>query len=138
MQTIKGLFMHPITVCILFCSLVISGESNGGFYIFILLLGLPHGVLHSLLGMTGILLLISSFYPKRLNLVATLRLISSICFVSSLVRFFTQPGGSYDYPTFHQFVPLTILIVFVVSLISFVFKQLKLLGLNKSRSLSAL
>ncbi len=137
MKTIKNILLHPVTVCILFCSLIISGESNGNFYIFILLLGLPYGAVHSLLGIGGVVILIGSLYPKQLTLVATLRLISSVCFASSLVRFFTQPGGSYNYPTFHQFVPLAILIVFSLSLLLFVLNQLLLLGIRKNQFLSA-
>ncbi len=137
MKRIKNLLLHPVTVCILFCSLIISGESNGGFYIFILLLGLPHGALHSLLGIGGIILLIASLYPKRLMFVATLRLISSVCFALSLIRFFTQPGGSYNYPTFHQFVPLAVMIVFSFSLLLFILNQLQLLGIRKNQFLSA-
>ena len=138
MQTIKRFLVHPVTICFLFCSLIISGESYGGFYIFILLLGLPYGALHSMLGITGILILIASYYPKRLAFVATLRLISSICLILSLIRFFTQPGGSYNYPTFHQLVPLIVLIIFSSSLLFFVLDQLQLLGVRKKQFLSAL
>ena len=137
MRNIKRFLVHPITLCVLFCSLIISGESNGGLYIFILLMGLPFGALHSLIGITGIVILILSFYPKRTTLVAAFRLISCICFVASLVRFFVQPGGNYNYPTFHQFVPLAILITFSLSLLLFVLNQMQLLGIRMNQFLSA-
>ena len=137
MQTIQRIVIHPVTICLLFCSLIISGESNGAFYIFILLMGLPHAALHSLLGVAGIIALMTSLYVKRSSIVASLQLGGSVCFILSLFRFFIQPGGSYNYPTFHQFVPLIVLIVFSLSLLLFILKQLQLLDLKKDHSVSA-
>ncbi len=137
MQTINRFLIHPVTICLLFCCLIISGESTGGFYILYLLIGLPHGVLHSLLGTAGVVVLILSLYFKKSSVVASLGLVASGCFLLSLIRFFTQRGASYNYATFRQFVPLAILIVFLLCLLLFIFKQLELLKLRKSRSVSA-
>ncbi|TKK64718.1 hypothetical protein FC093_21970 [Ilyomonas limi] len=138
MQKVKRFLVHPVTICILFCGLIISGQSNGAFYIFILLLGLSHGVLHSLLGIGGIMLIIASLYLKRSSIVALIRLAASVCFILSLLCFFMQPGGDYNYPTFRQFVPLVVLIIFLLALLLFILKQFQSLRLKKDQSVSAI
>lgn len=138
MQTVKHFLVHPVTVCFLFCSLVISGESYGGFYIFILLIGLQSVALHSILGIAGVIIIMISLSMKYSIGAAAVRLVASVCFIASLVRFFMQPGGSYNYPTFHQFVPLTLLLIFSLSLLLFIIKQLQLLNFKKDRSVSAM
>jgi len=102
-----------------------------------LMMGLPHGVLHALLGTGGIILMIASLYLKQSSVVAIIRLAASVCFILSLIRFFIQPGGSYNYPTFQQFVPLSLLIIFSLSLLLFILKQLQTLGVKKDKSVSA-
>lgn len=133
MKAITRVLFHPITICFLFCFLLISGELNAAFYIFILLLGLPHGVLHSLLGIIGIILMMSSLFIQRKQQVYSLRIFGAVCFLLSLIRFFTQPGGSYNYPTFHQSVPLIILSVFLVLLmLSIISYSRRLMNLRHS------
>jgi len=137
MRKIERFLAHPITICTLFCGLIISGQSNGAFYLFILLMGLSHGVLHSLLGIGGIILIIVSGYLKGSFIVALLRLAASVCFIVSLLCFFMQTGGDYNYPTFRQFVPLGVLIIFSLSLLLFILKQLQSLHFKKDQSASA-
>ncbi len=131
MKVFKSILFHPVTVCILFCFLLISGESNGTFYFWILLIGLPHGVLHSILGIVGIILLLASLFLTAPRISYWLRIAGILCFVLSLLRFFTQPGGSYNAPTFHQTVPLAILFLFISVLLLFLIHCLR--QLNKLR-----
>lgn len=138
MQTVLRFLSHPITLCVLFCSLIISGESYGGVYSLILLAGLIVGALHSILGIAGVIMIIGSLYIKHSVRAALVRLAASVCLILSLIRFFTQPGGSYNYSTFHQFVPLTLFVVLSLSLLLFIFKQVQLLGFKKDRSVSAM
>lgn len=48
MKMIK-LFTHPVVIIIAFLLILINGEHLGGFYLLYILLGLPHGAVHSLL-----------------------------------------------------------------------------------------
>ena len=49
---------HPVTLIVSFLFILISGEHWGGFYILYLLLALPHGGLHALFGVMGIVMLV--------------------------------------------------------------------------------
>ncbi len=137
MQLIKRVIIHPAVVCILFCFIIISGESTGYFYLTLLMLGLSHGLLHSVLGIGGLLLLAFLGIKKNSVLIIILRLLGSASLLLSLVRFFTQPGGSYNYNTFHEVVPLVSLIVFCIVLLSFIFNQFHLFFRNRE-SISSL
>jgi hypothetical protein len=111
---------HPLVIILLFCGIIISGEETGGFYIFYILLGLPHLVLHSVLGILGIISLLFTHYNKKIKL-SFLRVLGACCMISSLLYFFLQPNGSYNYDTFHQILPLSILIVFGILIAVFIF-----------------
>lgn len=126
---------HYITVAILFCLIIISGQSTGFFYLTLLMLGLTHVLLHSVLGIVGLVLVFLSGGKKTSLVKAYIGLLGAFCMVLSLVRFFTQPGGGYNYPTFHQFVPLLTLTLFFVSLIFFVFRRLRSLIIKRSQSI---
>ncbi len=125
MQLIRRILFHPATVCVLFCFIIISGESTGYFYLILLMLGLSHGLLHSILGIAGIIFLLMTINRRETTLVSVLNLLGSICFILSLFRFFTQPGASYNYPTFHQSVPLVVMILFLIVLTVFTLYQVK-------------
>jgi hypothetical protein len=111
---------HPLVIILLFCGIIISGEETGGFYIFYILLGLPHFVLHSVLGILGIISLLFTHYNKKIKL-SFLRVLGACFMISSLLYFFLQPNGSYNYDTFHQMLPLSILIVFGILIAVFIF-----------------
>ena len=111
---------HPLVIILLFCGIIISGEETGGFYIFYILLGLPHFVLHSVLGILGIISLLFTHYNKKIKL-SFVRVLGACCMISSLLYFFLQPNGSYNYDTFHQILPLSILIVFGILIAVFIF-----------------
>jgi hypothetical protein len=132
MLLLKRILVHPATVSILFCFIIISGEATGYFYLTLLMLGLSHALLHSILGIGGLILILFSINNKHILLSSVLRLLGAACLLLSLLRFFTQPGASYNYPTFQQFVPLVTLILFLLSLLLFIVNQLQLLG-SKSK-----
>ncbi len=136
MVRLKHIFSHSITVAILFCVIIISGQSTGFFYLTLLMLGLTHVLLHSILGIAGLILVFLSGGSKQTPVKAYIGLSGAVSMILSLVRFFTQPGGSYNYPTFHQFLPLLMLSLFFVSFLLFVLKQLQSFRMKKNQSLS--
>lgn len=138
MKSAFTILIHPATICLLFCFLIISGESSAFFYIFLLLLGLPHGVLHSILGIAGIVLLLSSIFIKKSSLLYIFRLAGASCFILSMVRFFTQPGASYNYNTLRETVPLIFLMLFSFLLLLFMLDQVRMLLSKRKSSMSAL
>ena len=112
---------NPIIVLISFLLILISGEHWGGFYILYLILALPHGGTHALLGLVGIIALSLAMYARYHrrdgNDLRTSSLISlgGVLFMAgSLLSFFMQKGGEYNYQTFTQIVPLLSLIIFIV------------------------
>jgi hypothetical protein len=119
MKRIRKVITHPLLIILFFCGILISGEQMGGIYLLYLLLGLPHLVSHSVLGITGILCLLFSYYSKKLMGIVT-NIVGGICMIASLVYFFIQPNGSYNNGTFYQFLPLLSLIIFGVLVLIFV------------------
>ena len=136
MVRLKHIFSHSITVAVLFCVIIISGQSTGFFYLTLLMLGLTHALLHSVLGIAGLILVFLSGGNKQTPVKAYIGLSGVVCMILSLVRFFTQPEGSYNYPTFHQFLPLLMLSLFFVAFLLFVLKQLQSFKMKKNQSLS--
>lgn len=118
MKSFIKIITHPILIIALFSFLLISGEENGGFYLFYLLLGLPHFALHSVLGILGIICLLITHYKK--SSVSLLRVLGAFFMVVSLLWFFLQPNGSYNYDTFHSALPLILLVIFGVLIIIFI------------------
>ena len=138
MLQLKRILEYPITVCFLFCFIIISGESTGYFYLTLLMLGLSHLLLHSVLGIGGLLFILFSIYKKNNRYVSIFGLLGGACLLLSLVIFFLQPGGSYNYPTFRQFVPLTVLILFTLSFLFFILKHFQYLSLKSHPSIKRL
>jgi len=138
MKSVFKVLIHPVTICVLFCFLIISGEESAYFYLFLLLLGLLHGVLHSILGIAGIGLLLSSISMKEKSTLYIIRLAGALCLILSLIRFFTQPGASYNYNTLRESVPLILLIIFSLLLLLFIMNQLYMLLSKRKPPLSAL
>lgn len=113
---------HPYTLLFCFSFMIISGESTGGFYIMYILLGLLHGVLHSLLGFYGMLLLIISYHlPLKRNFF--IRQILSVVGVSlmaaSVFFFFRNDSAHYNWGTFEQGFPMFTLVFTVLIAICF-------------------
>jgi hypothetical protein len=114
-----NIITHPLFIIVFFCGLIISGEQMGGFYLLYILLGLPHLALHSVLGIAGIILLLAAYFngPRQL---CVSRLVAISCMAASLVCFFMQANGSYNYNTFHETLPLALLIIFCAIAIIFI------------------
>lgn len=113
---------HPFFVVLCFCCVIISGEQMGGIYLFYILLGLPHLVLHSVFGVLGIALLLIA-YRHHLKRTFFLRVAGAVFMIASLLYFFLQRNGGYNYNTFHEVLPVTTLIIFTVVVIIFIFKK---------------
>lgn len=114
---------HPFFVVLCFCCVIISGEQMGGIYLFYILLGLPHLVLHSVFGVLGIALLLIA-YRHHLKRTFFLRVAGAVFMIASLLYFFLQQNGSYNYNTFHELLPVSTLIIFTVVVTIFIFKNL--------------
>jgi hypothetical protein len=112
---------HPISNIILFMLVLISGEAWGGFYIVYLLVALPHGSIHSLLGIGGLLCLYLSYkiYRKEKKhwVRPALHLAGILLAVLSLYVFFIRDTSKYNYATFEQSVPLLSLLLFGISIL---------------------
>jgi hypothetical protein len=115
MKLIK-LIGHPVTVVCMFCLLLISGKSIGGFYLLYILLGLPHGALHAILAVTGITLMVTGYKLPNQSakiLKPVLYFLSLALMVVALTTFFANSKG-YNDSTFHQTVPLGTFVLFGV------------------------
>ena len=105
---------HPYTLLLCFSFMIISGESIGGFYIMYILLGLLHGVLHSLLGFYGMLLLVIVHHlPLKRNIAIrqALNVVGVFLMVSSVFFFFRNDTGHYNWGTFEQGLPVLTLVL---------------------------
>jgi len=138
MKSVFRILVHPVTICLLFSFLIISGEESAFFYLALLILGLPHGVLHAIFGIAGIAILLSTIFMKEGNTLYILRLAGAVCLILSLLRFFTQPGASYNYNTLRESVPLILLILFSILLLLFIVNQLYILLSKRKARLLAL
>lgn len=122
---------HPFFVVLCFCCVIISGEQMGGIYLFYILLGLPHLVLHSVFGVLGIALLLIAYrhhlkrtFFLRVAGAVFMRVAGAVFMIASLLYFFLQQNGSYNYNTFHELLPVSTLIIFTVVVTIFIFKNL--------------
>jgi hypothetical protein len=122
MKLIK-IITHPITLSISFLIIIISGQHLGGFYLLYILLGLPHGSIHSIFGAVGVATLLFSSYKYRGKfnyLIEPCFNIAGVILLSlSLFLFFYNDKDHYNYGTFYQTVPLASLILFALLSISF-------------------
>lgn len=133
MKRIALIVLHPLFIVLLFCGLIIYGEEMASFYISILMLGLPYGIMHAIVGIVGIVLLVVGMALPMKLLSSIVNLFGAFCLIISLYRFFTQPGASYNYNTFRAFVPLVLLLLFVLLISLFIIKHLQIL-LKDNRS----
>ena len=100
---------HPYLLLFCFSFMVISGESMGGFYILYILMGLLHGVLQSLLGFYGmLLLLIAHHLPLKQNVFIrqVLNVAGVFLMAASVFFFFRNDTAHYNWATFEQSFPL--------------------------------
>lgn len=100
---------HPYTLILAFLFIVISGRHLGGFYAMYVLLGLTHGVVHSVLGFLGIVVLVATHHSNWRQQ-SSIRKASNIVAVgllfASLYLFFTNDKEHYNWGTFEESVPL--------------------------------
>lgn len=107
---------HPYTLLICFCLIIISGEHLGGFYSLYILLGLFIGAVHSLLAVSGIIVLLISYHRFRnRNLLAhLLNMTGLLMLLGSLFYFFWNDKEHYNYGTFEQTIPVLTLVLFAL------------------------
>lgn len=121
------LFTHPVVIIIAFLLILISGEHLGGFYLLYILLGLPHGAVHSLLAIVGIGLLFFTNYKYQqqfiFNIEPVLNIMGGIMILLSLFLFFYNDKSHYNYGTFYQTIPVILLSVFSLSVAGFLFNN---------------
>jgi CHASE2 domain-containing sensor protein len=100
---------HPLIQILSFVIILISGESFGGpFGVYLYHAG-KEGISFALIGLLGIALcFISLFFYRH-----WLQLGGAALMVLSLVCFFVQPQGSYNYGTFKEVVPLLTILLFL-------------------------
>ena len=127
MKFITRFILSPITLVLLFSFLIISGKSSAYFYVILVVMGLSVSALHSIFGLAGIIILLSSFMTKEKQLIAVSRLLGALCLSTSLVMFFTQSGANYNYNTFTESLPLIFLIIFSLAVIFFIMNQIMIL-----------
>ena len=121
-KQLMKIITQPVFITLLFCMLIISGEQTGGFYLFYILLGLPHFVLHSVFACAGITCLLVS-YNKKDKITTLLRVSGALLMIASLLYFFLQPNGGYNNNTFHEILPLSMLILFSILISVFIGKN---------------
>ncbi len=122
-----NIITHPLLLIASFLFILISGEHLGGFYLMYILIALPHGGIHALLALTGIVLLVFSYsIYKRANkifLVPTLDILGVCCLVFSLFFFFHRDKRGYNDGTFEQLVPQITLVLFSLLSLLFIIKN---------------
>lgn len=119
----KNIITHPYIVIISFFIIMISGQHLGGFYLLYLLLALPHGGMHSLLALFGIVLLLISYNKykrKKIYLIESIiNMVAIVLLILSLFSFFYNDKEHYNFGTFYQIVPQITLVAFSVIALTF-------------------
>ena len=115
---------HSFTLIICFLLIIISGEHLGGFYLLYILLGLPHGAIHAVLGVAGIIILIFNNYKLKRNpdflIERILNITGAIALILSISLFFINDKDHYNYSTFYQTVPMITIGIFGLVAIVFI------------------
>ena len=115
---------HPVLLIISFLFILISGEHLGGFYALYILLALPHGWLHSLLALIGIIILILSYNVYKNKASGNiLNIAGAVMLVFSIVTFFYADKEGYNYGTFYQTMPIISLVLFGLLALLFILKN---------------
>lgn len=121
MKTIR-IIIHPWLLISLFFVILISGESIGGVYLLYLLLALPHGLIHSILGFTGMIVVLTGYY--RVNGHSILRkcilIVGVTCMFLSLYYFFHNDSQHYNYGSFKTAAFWITFLLFAISSLTFI------------------
>lgn len=108
---------HPYTFVFSFLFILISGEHLGGFYVLYIFLGLLPGVIHSILGFFGMLILIVSYHlPQTTKTLfkQCLNVLGTAMMFLSIYLFFKNDTAHYNWGTFEKTVPVATLVLFCV------------------------
>jgi hypothetical protein len=125
MEKTNQILSHPLVQVISFLTLLISGESFGGFYFTYLRHAIAEGFAYAIIGWLGVALaLISFFLSKQEKLSAVLQFGGLCLMIISLVIFFLPPAGSYNIATFFQAIPLLTFVIFILISIAVVKKTI--------------
>ncbi|MDQ3681601.1 MAG: hypothetical protein M3352_00845 [Bacteroidota bacterium] len=112
---------HPVLIMSMFLLILISGEAFGGPYLLYLILGLPHGTDHAIVGFLGLFCLFTSYKIYRNKKEhwskPALALMGMLGLLFSLYIFFSNDKMRYNYSTFEQTVPLFSLALFGLCII---------------------
>ncbi|PZR29110.1 MAG: hypothetical protein DI535_03600 [Citrobacter freundii] len=112
---------HPIVVSFTFFMILISGDHFGGFYLLYILMALPYGALHAILGFLGVTILVVNSAWHKIGLKHTSSAITNILGIFvlyvSLVSFFRLSWDEND-NTFVQTIPLISFFLFVLCSVS--------------------
>ena len=115
---------HSFTLIICFLLIIISGEHLGGFYLLYILLGLPYGAIHAVLGVAGIFILIFNNYKFKRNadflIERILNITAAIALILSISLFFINDKDQYNYSTFYQTVPMITIGIFGLVAVAFI------------------
>lgn len=99
---ILRIITHPWIVISLYFIILITGKAIGGVYLLYLLMALPNGYIHSILGFLGPIMLLIAYY--RINhhdiLRKVISLLGIILMYSSLYYFFHNDRDHYNYGSF--------------------------------------
>src|SRR6266498_1117768 len=130
---------HPFILSLTFMLILIRGEQIGGFYLWYLLLALPHGSVHAVTGFLGIvILLFNGIKSKQLSrdaLTACINLLGGSLMWLSLFLFFYNDKSNYNISTFYELVPLIALLIFVSISICFFVDNILLLLKNSNNKI---
>jgi hypothetical protein len=92
MNKLLNIITHPNIVIISFFGILINGEGFGGFFLLYVLLGLPHGVIHALIALLGVVLLLVNYYKykrkKKLIAQSLIEILAVILLMLSVFVFF--------------------------------------------------
>ncbi len=125
MKSIIRVLRSPLTLIVLFSFLIISGKSSAFFYIILVLMGISIPAIHSILGLLGMVILLSTIWLRKGQGKITFQLVGALSLIVSLVSFFLQPGADYNYDTLTEPLPLSLLILFLLVDFFFITSRLK-------------
>lgn len=121
MKTLRTV-LHPWVIISLYFIILITGESIGGVYLFYLLLALPHGLVHSILGFAGVVFILVGYYKVNNNIIFRkfVLILGVACMCLSLYYFFHNDTQNYNYGSFNTPAFWITFLLFVVSALVFV------------------
>ena len=130
-------FSHPLLLILLFCAILISGQSFGGFYLMYLVMALPGGAGFSIVAAIGIGLIIFNLLKlkrsKQYRIEAIVNIIGACLLILSLIMFFHNDKNNYNQQTFYQVVPMLTIMLFIITTVCFVINNVINLSFSHSK-----